>query len=144
MVKNPPANTEGMDLIPGPGIRIPHAIRQLSPWAIISEPTRSRVHALQQEKPPQREAVTPQPESSPWSPQLEKAHALQLRASAAPSPQMYNQINKILLKRESPFEVTCWWGETMVLSARVHVCEGLLANLVRTDLEVGGKAVMKV
>ena len=32
----------------------------------------------------------------------------------------------------------------MVLSARVHVCEGLLANLVRTDLEVGGKAVMKV
>ena len=53
MVKNPPANAEGMDLIPGPRIRIPHAIRQLSPWAIIAEPTRSRVHALQQKKPPQ-------------------------------------------------------------------------------------------
>ena len=75
VVKNPPANAGNMDLIPGPGIKIPHAIGQLSPWATISEPTLSRAHTLQLEKPLQREALTPQPESSPWSLQLEKAHA---------------------------------------------------------------------
>ena len=51
MVKNPAASAEDMDLIPGLGIKIPHAIGQLSPWATVSEPTRSRAHTLQQEKP---------------------------------------------------------------------------------------------
>ena len=58
MVKNPPANAGDMDLIPGPGIKLPHAIGQLSPWATISEPTLSRAHTLQREKPLQREALT--------------------------------------------------------------------------------------
>ena len=42
-----------------------------------------RAHALQQEKPPQWEAWTPQLESSPHLPQLEKACAQQPRPGAA-------------------------------------------------------------
>ena len=37
------------------------------------KPARPRVHAPQQEKPPQREACASQPESSPHSLQLEKS-----------------------------------------------------------------------
>ena len=48
--------------------------------------------ALQQEKPPQWEARAPQPESSPCSPQLEKAHT-------ATKTQQAN-INKFKKKKE--------------------------------------------
>ena len=37
VVKNLPANAEDMDLISGPGTKIPHAIGQLSQWAATAE-----------------------------------------------------------------------------------------------------------
>ena len=43
------------------------------------KPTCPRAHAPQQEKPPQREALTLQLESSPHSPQLEKIFVQQQR-----------------------------------------------------------------
>ena len=48
----------------------------------ILKPKRSRACALQQETPPQRETHAPQLESSPSSPQLEKAREQQQRPSA--------------------------------------------------------------
>ena len=54
----------------------------LSPHATTTEAHTPRAHALQQEKPPQWEARTPQ-QSCPRSPQLEKAHAQQQRPNAA-------------------------------------------------------------
>ena len=48
-----------------------------------------RVDVLQQEKPPPREAQTPQLGSSPRSQQLDKAHAQQWRPSG-----VKNKINK--------------------------------------------------
>ena len=44
----------------------------LEPWVTITEACAPRVHALQQEKPPQWAACAPQLESSPSSPKLEK------------------------------------------------------------------------
>ena len=69
----PPANEKDMGLIPGPGSRNPHTVGQIGPQAAATEPVCSGAHALQQEKPPQREACTSQPESSPLSLQLEKS-----------------------------------------------------------------------
>ena len=60
----------GFDLSSG---KIPHAIEQLNQHATPTEPTHSKVCALQQEKPLQREAHAPQLESSLHSLQLEKA-----------------------------------------------------------------------
>ena len=37
VVKNPPCNAEDVRLMPGQGIKIPHAIEQLSPHAVITE-----------------------------------------------------------------------------------------------------------
>ena len=51
MVKNPLANAGDMGLIPGLGIKIPHASEQLSLYTITTEPTGPRACALQQEKP---------------------------------------------------------------------------------------------
>ena len=45
VVKNLPANTGDMGSIPGPETEIPHAVRQLSPCATITEPTHPGVHA---------------------------------------------------------------------------------------------------
>ena len=55
----------------------PHAEEQLSPC------TATRAHALQQEKPPHREALALQRHSSHHLPQLEKAHDQQQRPSIA-------------------------------------------------------------
>ena len=63
MVKNLTANAGDTGWIPGSGTKIPHAAGQLSPCARDTEPMRLRAHALQQEKPPQCEAHTPQLES---------------------------------------------------------------------------------
>ena len=55
-------------------------------WACVLQVLKSArpgARAPQQEKPPQREARTPQLESSPCSPQLEKARAQQRRPSTA-------------------------------------------------------------
>ena len=60
-------------LTPGPGSKIPHAVGQLRPRATTTEPAYSRARALQQEKPPQREACTAQLNSGPRSQQLEKS-----------------------------------------------------------------------
>ena len=39
VVKNPPSNTGVVGLIPGWGIKIPHAAGQLSPCVAVTEPT---------------------------------------------------------------------------------------------------------
>ena len=44
--------------------KIPHASGQLSPWAPTTEAWAPRVHALQQEKSQQREALAPQLEKA--------------------------------------------------------------------------------
>ena len=63
---------------------------------------RPRAHALQQEKPPQQEAHTKHLESSPHSPQLEKAYTQQ--DPVQPKANKYNKIslqdsNYLLRKR---------------------------------------------
>jgi len=50
VVQNPPSKAGSMGLIPGQGIKIPQAARQLSPHTAATEPTSSR----------RREAHTPQ------------------------------------------------------------------------------------
>ena len=55
----------------------------LSLCAATTEAHAPRACASQREKPAQCKAHAPQPESSPHSPQLEKAHANQLRPGAA-------------------------------------------------------------
>ena len=50
---------------------------------IIIEAWASRTHVLQQQKPPQWEAHTSQLETSPCSPQLEKAHKQQWKLNTA-------------------------------------------------------------
>ena len=65
MVKNLPANAEDMGLIPGPGrFQMPCAATPdpalYSPWAA----TTKAIHALQEKKPPQWEAYTPQLEKT--------------------------------------------------------------------------------
>ena len=62
---------------------IPHATQQLSLCATTTEPLRPRGRTLKQERPRQWKACAPQLESSPHSPQLEKAHMQQWRPSAA-------------------------------------------------------------
>ena len=62
-----------------------------------------RVCALQQEKPLQWEALAPQLESSPHSPQVEKVRAQQWKPSTAKNKKI-NNIRKI--KRETKEE----WG----------------------------------
>ena len=57
----------------------------------------SRACTLQQEKPPQWEACAPQLESSPCSPQLEKAHAQQWRSGATTTTTK----NSVKRKRDS-------------------------------------------
>ena len=62
--------------------KIPRAMGQLSLWTATTEAClRSRACAPQREKPLQWEACTPQLESSPCSPQLEKAHPQHPRPS---------------------------------------------------------------
>ena len=71
--------------------KTPQAEEQLCPYATttgplrlqLRKPARLRAHAQQQEKPPQSEARTPQPESSPRSTQLEKACVQPQRPSTA-------------------------------------------------------------
>ena len=58
-------------------------MEQLTPCAATTEAHGPQAHALQQEKPSQWEALTPQLESSPRSLQLEKAWAQQWRLGAA-------------------------------------------------------------
>ena len=82
-VKNLPASAGYTGVTPGPGSKIPHAVGQLSPRATTTEPAHPRAHALQQEKPPPREARTAQLRSGPRSAQLEKAHGQQWRPSTA-------------------------------------------------------------
>ena len=62
VVKNPPANAGDTGLIPGLGTKIPYALRQLSLCTTTTE------------------ACVPRLESSPRSPQIEKAYLQQLRA----------------------------------------------------------------
>ena len=71
-VKNLPCNARDTSSIPGPGR--PHMPQQ-------QKPTHPGACIAQQEKPPQWEALAPQLESSPRSPQLEKASVQQRRPS---------------------------------------------------------------
>ena len=60
------------DWIPGPErFHMPWATKACAPH--LQKAVRPRAHALQQEKPLQREAHAPQLESSPRSPKLEKS-----------------------------------------------------------------------
>ena len=86
-------------------IWIPHAAEELNLSTTTIEPvlwagepqllkfTWPRFHRLQQEKPPQWEACTPQLESNPRSPQLEKS----LCSSKGPAEP---EINKIIKKKK--------------------------------------------
>ena len=56
-VKNLPANAGS---IPDPGTKTTHAMGQLSPHTTAAKASMATVCALQQEKPPQREAGAPQ------------------------------------------------------------------------------------
>ena len=92
LVKKPPANAghTGLILLH----KIPHAAKQLSLqvtttepvlyslWATVTEAHSSTAHIPKQEKPPQWEVNTPQLQSSPYLPQLEKDHMQQQRLSA--------------------------------------------------------------
>ena len=51
VVKNPPSNAGDASSIPSGGIKIPHAMGQLGLQAETIEPTYSRAHAPQHEKP---------------------------------------------------------------------------------------------
>ena len=66
LVKNAPTNTGDTDSIPGPG-----SGGATKPWAITTEASCSRAHALKQEKPSQWEAHALHLESRPLSLQLE-------------------------------------------------------------------------
>ena len=68
-----------MGLIPGPGTKIPRTVGQLSPCAAATTAHKPRACALQQEKPAQWQALTPELERSPHSPQLGKARTKQRR-----------------------------------------------------------------
>ena len=65
----------GQDFLGGPAVG--KSICQVR----VLKPVRPRAHALQQETPQQRQASAWQPESSPLSLQLEKAHKQQWRSS---------------------------------------------------------------
>ena len=73
VIKNLPANAGVTGSTSGPGTKIPHGLVQLSTCSATTDPTLSRAHVPQQEKPPQ------------WAqaPQLEKAYPQQQRPSAA-------------------------------------------------------------
>ena len=62
VVKNPPSNAADMGLIPGQGIKIPHAAGQLSPRATTTELTRlnKRAHVPQTTELMRPEACAPQ------------------------------------------------------------------------------------
>ena len=95
VVKNPPATAGDTGSISGQwGSRMPQSNEVCVPQLLnlhsrahnsraTTEAHEPRAHALQQEKPLQREACTPQLESSPDLLQLEKAHMQQRRLSAA-------------------------------------------------------------
>ena len=51
VVRNPPSNAGDESSIPGQGIKIPHAMGQLSPCATTTEPARFRASAPQLESP---------------------------------------------------------------------------------------------
>ena len=88
VVKNPPANAGDTGSSPGPGrSHMPRSNtactpQLLSPRATTTEACVPRVHASQQEKPPQWEAHTTT-KSSSCSPLLEKAHTQQQKPNAA-------------------------------------------------------------
>ena len=80
-------------------------------WAHMPQllkPAGPKACAPQQEKPPQQEACAPQLESSPHLPQLEKAHAQQLRTSTI-------IIHKFLRTRNKRQFHTCWIGKSKKL-----------------------------
>ena len=62
VVKNLPASAGDMDLISGPGTKIPRVTGQLSLCTWTIEPMHPRAHAPKQERPPQGEALTLQKE----------------------------------------------------------------------------------
>ena len=62
VVKNLTASAGVTGSIPGPGTKIPHAMGELSWCTAATEPKCCRAHVLQQEKPPQGEAIRE------WSP----------------------------------------------------------------------------
>ena len=64
VVENLPANAGDTGLIPDARTKILHITEQLSTCTTTTEACMHRVHALQQEKPPQWEACTPQLESA--------------------------------------------------------------------------------
>ena len=95
VVKNPPAGAGNTRQILGPGgshmpqsgwahvpqllflfSEAPETINYWSHLPQLLKPKIPRARAWQQEKPPQWEACTPQLESGPWSPKLEKAHTV--------------------------------------------------------------------
>ena len=74
--------------LPMQGTQIPSVVQEDPTWLAAAKPVYHNYWActpepVHQEEPPQREARTPQPESSPCSPQWEKAQAQQWRCRAA-------------------------------------------------------------
>ena len=83
VVRNPPSNAGDTGSVPGLG----SFYRPQGSWGHgpqLLKPSHPRAHALQQKKPLQWEAHTPQPESGPHWPQLEKAHVPQWRPMPQP------------------------------------------------------------
>ena len=67
MIKNPPSNAGDAGSIPSQGIKIPHAVGQLSPRITTTELARlnERARVPQTTEPTGPEALTPQLERSP-------------------------------------------------------------------------------
>ena len=88
--------------------KISQAVGQLGPCTTTTEPVLPRALALQWERPPQGDACKQQLESSPHSPQLEKACAQQRSTSTAKYTQLctHNEMLFTLKKEGDP--VTCY------------------------------------
>ena len=101
-----------------------HVPQLLSPRATTTETRVPRAHALQQEKPSQREARAPQRRTAPHSPQLEKGCAQQWRPNAAK--------NKILKKKKRKKNtLSIFYTIFFLLKAHISATEDLLIKLTK-------------
>ena len=81
-----------------------------------------RARAPQQEKPPQGEVCAPQ-QSSPRSPQLEKARAQQQRPNAAQKKNNNNNNNIHILKKMSIVKSLIFLIKGFIIKARVSLSD---------------------
>ena len=68
-------SAENMSSIPGPGTKIPHAVRQLSPCATTTEAHEPSAHDLNKGNHCREKPTHHNQESIPYSPQLQEACA---------------------------------------------------------------------